>query len=155
MPGHGVFLQTGTEGRGWLSGTSFLGLGGASGKGRCTVVSLWVAGLNLLGVALFLFSTALSILMLGLVSGSGGLNWLVGTGPIFSSTSKKVFIFLMIMGWGQSLVLQGVHLISCVFPVSSKYMCALHGCDFHFHIHHFYWEFSPKETMQEVAFWLK
>ena len=99
---------------GWLSGTSFLGLGGASGKGRHVVVGLGVAGLNLLGTALFLFSAAFSYLMLGLVSGSGGLNWLMGAGPIFPSTSKKVFIFLMIVGWGQSLVLQGVHLISCV-----------------------------------------
>ena len=74
MPGHGVLSQTGTEGMGQLSGTSFLGLGGASGKGRCMVVGLGVAGLNLLGVALFLFSAALSFQMLGLVSGSGGLN---------------------------------------------------------------------------------
>ena len=35
-------------------------------------------------------------------------------GPIFPSTSRKVFIFLIIVGWGWSLVLQGVHLISCV-----------------------------------------
>ena len=75
-----------------------------------------VAGLNFLGAALFLFSAALFFLMLGLVSGSGGLNWLTstGTGPILSSTSRKVLIFLIIVGWGWSLVLQCVHLISCV-----------------------------------------
>ena len=35
-------------------------------------------------------------------------------GPIFPSTSRKVFIFLMIVGWGQSLVFHGVHFISCI-----------------------------------------
>ena len=65
-----MLSQTGIEGR----GTSFLGFGGDSGKGRCTVVGMGVAGLNFLGVALFLFSAALFFLMLGLVSGSGGLN---------------------------------------------------------------------------------
>ena len=74
MPDHGVLLQTGTEGGGQLSGTSVLGLGGASGKGGHMVVGLGVAGLNLLGAAFFLFSMALSFLMLGLVSGNGGLN---------------------------------------------------------------------------------
>ena len=75
MPCHGVLSQTGTEGRGQLSGTtSFLDLGGASGKGGHMVVGFGVAGLILLGVALFPFSMALSCLMLGLVSGSGGLN---------------------------------------------------------------------------------
>ena len=76
----------------------FLGLGGASGKGGHVVVGLGVAVLNLLGVALFLFSMALSFLMLGVVSGSGSLNLLTGIRPIFPSTSKKVFIFLMIVG---------------------------------------------------------
>ena len=61
---------TDIEGR----GASYLGFGGASGKGGCTAVGLVVAGLNFLGVALFLFSVALFFLMLGLVSGSGGLN---------------------------------------------------------------------------------
>ena len=105
-----MLLQTGT---GQLSGTSFLGLGGAS---RCAVVGLGATGLNLLGTALFLFSTMLSFLMLGLALGSGGLNWLAGAGvrPILPSTSRKVFIFLMIVGWGQSLVLHGVHLITCI-----------------------------------------
>ena len=74
VPGHGVLLQTGTEDRGWLSGTSFLGLGGTSGKGGCMVVGLGVAGLNLLGAALSPFPAALSFLMLGWVFGSGGLN---------------------------------------------------------------------------------
>ena len=62
---------TGTEDGGQLSGTLVLGLGGASGKGGCVVVGLGVAGLNLLGTALFLFSVALSFLMLGLVSSNG------------------------------------------------------------------------------------
>ena len=35
-------------------------------------------------------------------------------GPIFPSTSRKVFIFLIIVGWGWSLVLHGVHFISCI-----------------------------------------
>ena len=62
---------TGTEGKGKL----LLGFGAASGKGRHAVVGLGVAGLNfLLGVALFLFSVAVSFLILGLVSGSGGLK---------------------------------------------------------------------------------
>ena len=71
-----MLLQTGTETEGGvqLSGTSILGLGGASGKGGHAVVGLGAAGLNLLGAALFLFSMALSFLMLGLVSGGGGLN---------------------------------------------------------------------------------
>ena len=96
VPGHGVLSQTGIEGR----GASFLGFGGASSKGRHAVVGLGIAGLNFLGVALFLFSVALSFLMLGLVFGSGGLNWLtgVGIGPILPSTFKKVFIFLLIVG---------------------------------------------------------
>ena len=117
-----MLLQTGTEGRGWLSGTSFLGLGGVCGKGGCAVVGLGAVGLNLLCSALFLFSMALSFLMLGLVSGSGGLNWLVGIGPIFPSTSKKVFIFLIIVGWRQSLAFHGVHLITWVV-LSHLNMC--------------------------------
>ena len=90
---------TGTEDRGML----FLGFGEASGKGGCTVVGLGGGGLNFfLGVALFLFSVTLFFLTLGLVSVSGGLNWLLGTGtgigPILPSTSRKVFIFFMIVG---------------------------------------------------------
>ena len=87
-----------------------MGLGGASGRGEHVVVGLGATGLNLLDVALFLFSTALSFLMLGFVFGSGGLNWLAaagvgagaeaGTGPILPSTSRKDFIFLIIVGWG-------------------------------------------------------
>ena len=60
----------GTEGKGAL----LLGFDGASGKGRHAVVGLGVAGLNFLGVALFLFSVTVSFLILGLVSGSRGLN---------------------------------------------------------------------------------
>ena len=88
------------EGRGML----FMGFGGATGKGWHTVVGLGVAGLNfLLGVALFLFSATSLFLTFGLVSGSGGLNWLLGTGtgigPILPSTSRNVFIYFMIVGW--------------------------------------------------------
>ena len=71
-----MLSQMGTEGR----GASFLGFGGAFGKGGCTAVGLGVAGLNFLGVALFLLSVTLPFPMLGLVSGSGGLNWLLGAG---------------------------------------------------------------------------
>ena len=56
-------------------------------------------------------------LILGLVSGSGGLNWLTSAeiiGPILFSTSKKAFIFLTMLGYRQSLVVQGMHLISWV-----------------------------------------
>ena len=56
------------------------------------MVILGVAGLNFfLGVALFLFSVMSLFLTLGLVSGSGGLNWLTGAGiigPILFSTSS-------------------------------------------------------------------
>ena len=62
--------HAGTDGR----GASFLGFGGAYGKDGHAVVTLGVIGLNFLGVALFLFSVTLSFLMLGLESGSGGLN---------------------------------------------------------------------------------
>ena len=97
----------------------FLGFGGASGKGGCTVVGLGVAGLNFfLGVALCLFSVTLSFLTLGLVFGSGGLNWLLGAGTgighILPSTYRKFFIFFMIVGCRPSLMLQGLHLISWV-----------------------------------------
>ena len=91
-----MLSHTGIEGR----GASFLGFGGACGRSRCTVVGLGVAGLNFLGVALFLSSVELFFPMLGLVSGSGGLNWLmgIGIGTILPSTSRKVFIFLIIVG---------------------------------------------------------
>ena len=66
-----MLSHTGTEGRGAL----LLSFGGASGKGGHAVAGLGVAGLNFfLGVALFLFSVTVSFLILGLVSGSGGLN---------------------------------------------------------------------------------
>ena len=99
--GHGVSSLTGTKGKGSL----FLGFGGASGKGVHTAVGLGVAGLNFfLSVALFLFSVTSFFLTFGLVSGSGGLNYLLGvgtgTGPILPSTSRKVFIFFMTVGCG-------------------------------------------------------
>ena len=85
-------------------------------EGGHVAVVLWVAGLNLfLGVALFFFSAMSFFLMLGLVSGSGGLNWLAGAGiigPILFSTSKKVLIFLIIVGCRQSPMPQGLHLIN-------------------------------------------
>ena len=83
MIGNGVFSLAGTEDE------SF---GGASGKGGHAVAGFGVAGLNFfLGVALFLFSVILTSLILGLVSGSGGLNWLlsVGIGPSYSLPQEK------------------------------------------------------------------
>ena len=98
MPGHGVSSLTGAD------DALLLGFGGAPSKGECIAVILGVAGLNFFfGVALFLFSVMSFFLMLGLVSGSGGLNWLAVTGiisPILFSTSKKVLIFLIIVGCG-------------------------------------------------------
>ena len=89
--------------------------------GSCVAVGLGaVLGLNLLGTALFLFS--MSFLTLGLVSGSQGLNSLAGIGPICPSPSSKIFIFLIILGWGQSLVFHGVHLINWVIQ-SCLNMC--------------------------------
>ena len=76
-----------------------------------------ILALNLLvGAILIPFSvTLLPFLALGLVSGWEGLNWILGDWgfrPNFPSNSKNVLIFLMIVGWGQSLVLHGVHLIN-------------------------------------------
>ena len=45
----------------------------------------------------------------------GGLNWLFsewGIGPNSPSNSRKVLIFLTMVGGGQIFVLHGVHLIS-------------------------------------------
>ena len=67
-------------------------------------------------------------LMLGLVSGSGGLNWWVGAGiigPILFSTSKKVFIFLIIVGCGQ-LCTPGHALNQLGHSVPSKNVHPLH-----------------------------
>ena len=76
-----------------------LGFGGASSMRGNVAVILGVAGLNFfLDVALFLFSVMSLFLTLGLVSGSGGLNWLAGTGigigTILFSTSREVFHLL-------------------------------------------------------------
>ena len=38
-------------------------------------------------------------------------------------------------------------------PVPSENMCLLHVCNFHLYVHCLYWEFTPKEAMQEVALW--
>ena len=101
MLGHGVSSLTVTGGDDAL----LLGFGGACSKGGHIVTTLGVAGLNFfLDVPLFLFSVMSLFLKLGLVSGSGGLNWLTGAriiGPILFSTSRKVFIFLMMGGMGR------------------------------------------------------
>ena len=98
-----------------------LGVAVVCGEGGHTTVALGVAGLSLfLGVALLLFSVESPLLILGLVSGSGGLNWLSGVGiigHILFSTSKKVFIFLMMLGCRWSLVVQDMHLISWVLSL--------------------------------------
>ena len=90
------------------------------------MVALGVAGLNLFfGVTLFLFSEASLFLTLGLVSGSGSLNWLASAGiigPILFSTSRKVFIFLIMFGCGQRLGVHGMHLTSWVIQSLLK-MC--------------------------------
>ena len=119
------------------------------------VVGLGAAGLNLFGAALFLFSAALSFLMLGLVSGSGGLNWLVGAGPIFPSTSQKGFHLLYNCEVGVKSCVPRHTFDQLCCLVCSEYMCPLHGCDFHFYIHHFYWESAPEVTMQEVTLGLE
>ena len=103
-----------------------VGFGGACSKGGHIEVALGVAGLNFfLGVVLFLFSVESLFLILGLVSESGGLNWLPVAGiigPILFSSSRKVFIFLTMVRCGQSLVVQGMHLISWVVQSLLK-MC--------------------------------
>ena len=129
MPGHGVSSLTVSVSSAPLVGFGAvcrkkghavvaLGVATVCDKGGHTTVALWVAGLNLFfGEDLLLVYVESPFLMLGLVSGSGGLNWLTSAGiigPILFSTSKKVFIFLMMLGCGQSLVVQGMHLISWV-----------------------------------------
>ena len=114
MLGHGVSSLTVTG----ADDALLVGFGGACAKGGHFAVALGVAGLNFfLGVALFLFSVESPFLILGLDYGSGGLNWLTSAGiigPILFSTSRKVFIFLTVVGYGQSFIIQGVHLISWV-----------------------------------------
>ena len=87
-----------------------------------------ILALNLLvGAILIPFSvTLLSFLALGLVSGWESLNWTLGDWgfrPNFPSNSKNVLIFLMIVGWGWSLVLHWIHLINWDALSSSEYMC--------------------------------
>ena len=106
-----------------------LGVAAICGKGGCTMVALGVAALNLfLGVAL-LFSVESPFLMLGLVSGKGGLNWADQCwdyGPILFSTSKKVFIFLIMLGCRQSLVVQGTTPNQLGHSISLEDVCTLH-----------------------------
>ena len=82
------------------------------GSGLATTFTLYF----FVGINLFLFSVTLdSFLTWGLVSGRGDLNWLDcdwGFGPNFTSSSRYVFIFFMMVGWGWSLVLHRLHLIS-------------------------------------------
>ena len=99
---------------------------GVYGKGEHVAVAFGVAGLNLLiGVIVLLFLVALPFLTLGFISGSGGLYWLASPGvigPILFSTSRKVFIFLIMFGCGQRLGVHSMHLTSCVIQSLLK-MC--------------------------------
>ena len=126
MLGHGVSSLSVTGAVDAL----LIGFGVACSKRGCVMVALGVADLNLfLGVALFLFSVESPFLILGLVSGSGGLNWLTSAGiigPILFSTSRKVFIFLTMLGCWQSVVVQGMHLISWVVLPLFRNMHPLH-----------------------------
>ena len=94
-------------------------------KGSCTVVLL-VLGMGLglatthtlyffVGMSFLILSvTFVSFLTWGLALGRAGLDWFVwgwNLGPSFPSNSRLVFIFLIRVGWGWSLVLQGLHLI--------------------------------------------
>ena len=122
--GHGVSSLTGTD------DALLLDFAGASNKGGHIMVILGVAGLNLfLGVALFLFSVMSFFLTLGLVSGNGCLNWLAGAGiisPILFSTSRKVFIFLIIVGCGVESHAPGCALNQLGHSVPSKNEHPLH-----------------------------
>ena len=124
MLGHGVSSLTVTG----ADDALLVGFGGACSKGGHIAVAMGVAGLNFfLCVALFLFSVESPFLTLGLVSGSGCLNWLTSAGiigPILFSTSRKVFIFLTMVGCGQSFMAQGMHLNSWVL-LSLLKMCIL------------------------------
>ena len=100
-------------------GALFLGSGGASGKGGHVAVILGVAGLNFfLGVALFLFSVVSFFSDIGISFWewrSELVTWCWDWNQShLISTSRKVFIFLMIVGCGESLMFQGLHLISWV-----------------------------------------
>ena len=115
MLGHGVSSLTVTG----ADDALLVGFGVACSKGghHCSSSGGGWPELFLGHVALFLFSVESPFLTLGLVSGSGGLNWLTSAGiigPILFSTSRKVFIFLTMVGCRQSLVVQGMHLISWV-----------------------------------------
>ena len=96
--------------------------------------------------------------MLGLVSGSGGLNWLAGAGiigPILFSTSRNVFIFLTMFGCRQSFVVHRYAPNQLGHLVPPENVCSLHRHDFDLHVHYFYWKFTSKIPMQEIALWLE
>ena len=126
--GHGVLVQNGMFSRGGGCSLKYLlvkvfDLPNQLGLWKL----LWVAvlldsGFSMtftlyffIGVSFFLFSVALvSFLISGLVTGWVGLDWSDwgwSFGPNFPSSSRYVFIFLIMVGWGQSLVLQGLHLM--------------------------------------------
>ena len=156
MLGQGVSSLAGSEGRGML----FLCFGGASGKGGHTAVGLGVAGLNFfLGVALFLFSVTSFFLTFGLVSGSGGLNWLLvcwnWNWSHLTFHLQKSLHFLYDSGMQMGPCAPGCTFDQLGLPVPSKNMCPLHGCNLHLYIHHLYQEFAPEEAMQEVALLLE
>ena len=112
-----------------------------------------VLGLNLSGAALFLFS--MSFLTLWLVSGSGGLNWLAGIGPIFPPIPRKVFIFFNYCGVGAEPCVPWSILYQLGCTISSENVCPLHGCDLYLYVYYFYRESAFEVAMQKVAFRLK
>ena len=123
------------------------------------MVALGVAGLNLFfGVTLFLFSEASPLLTLGLVSGSGSLNWLASAGiigPILFSTSRKVFIFLTMFGCRAEICCPWYTPNQLGHLVPPENVCSLHRCDFDLYVHYFYWKLTSKIPMQEIALWLE
>ena len=158
----GLFLRVGTYSLKFCLGFGIDCAVVETVAGGCAAVSLGLGaalGLNLfVGAALFLFSTALSFLTLGFVSGWGGLYCLLASwdiGPIFPSTSRKVFIFLIIVGWEAESCAPWGTFYQLHSSISSKDMCPLHGSDFNLHIYHLYWETTSEVPVQEIAFWLK
>ena len=154
-PGHGVLLQTGTEGRGQLSGTSFLGLGGVSGNGRHVVVGLGAVGLNLLGAALFSFLHSIVLPNVGVGIWQWRSELAHGYWTHLPFHFQKGFHLFNHSRVGAESCVPRCTLDHLGCPVWPKYVCPLHGCDLYFHIDHLYQEFASEETMQEVSLWLK